>query len=193
MSLFFSRHLRLLSASAAAVWLIILGVSVFSFATSTLAFDDVAYYSASAVLGAAILCTTAVLLGVQARASIAADERVRGAGLLGIAAALLAVVFVFAIPGWATLFIWAVAATVIRSRDTSLTSPRMRVVVLAGLGVCALSIPVTAFLAVTGDVLGAALWGTLVVLSLVLLAWHVEVAMRAAAPSPSTSQPPAPV
>lgn len=181
MSLFFSRHLRACSAVAAAVWLVILAVSVYGLATSTLAFDDARYYSASAALGVAILSTTCALLGVQARASALTDEPVRGAGLLGFAAAAFAVAFVWFIPGWIGLFLWAVAGTVVRSRVTDLTSPRMRLVVLIGLGVCALSIPITGFLAVTGDAIGAALWATLAVLSAVLIAWHVEVATRAAA------------
>lgn len=192
MSLFFSRHLRIFSALAAAIWIVILIVSLYALMTSTLAFDDAAYYSASALIGGGILCTTAALVGVQARASELADEPVRGAGLLGVGAAVLAALFMaWSLPAWVALFLWAIAATVVRSRDTDLTSPRLRVVVLIGLGVCALSIPVTGFLAVTGDAIGAALWATLAVLSAVLIAWHVLLAARAVhgAPPSAASRP----
>jgi hypothetical protein len=187
MSLFFSRHLRLFSALAAAVWVVVLIVSIYALVTSTLAFDDAAYYSMSALIGGAILCTTAALVGVQARASALTDEPVRGAGLLGVGAAALATVFVFAIPAWVALFLWAIGGTVVRSRDTDLTSPRMRLAVLVGVGVCALAIPVTGFLALTGDVLGAALWGTLAVLSAVLIGWHIELAARAVRTAPPSA------
>jgi hypothetical protein len=148
--------------------------------TSTLAFDDIAYYSASITLGIAILCTTLVMIGVQALASARAGSPLRGAALLGFTSAALATAFVFFVPAWAALLIWGLVATILRARTTELTSPGMRTVVLTGLGVFALAIPVAGFLNLTADLLGTTLWIALLVLSAVLVAWHVELWMRAA-------------
>ncbi len=183
MSLYVSRHLRAFSVLAAALWLVILGVSLFRLSTAAFAleFDDVSYYSAAAVLGVAILATTAVLMGVQARSSRPDEDPVRGAGLLGVVAAGLAVAFPWFVPGWIALFLWAIASTLHRSRHTALTTPRMRVLVLAGLAVCALSIFVAALVTMSGAAVGAVLWACLVVLAGVLSAWQIALAVRSGA------------
>jgi hypothetical protein len=181
MSRFFSRHLRPFTVLAAALWLAILAVTVFRLSSGAFALDldNAAYYSASAVLAAAILATTAVLLGVQTRASPPDEAPVRGAGLLGVLAAGLALAFVWFVPGWLGLFLWAVAATVIRSRRTALTTPLIRAVVLSGLGLSALAIALAAFLTMSGSTVGALLSVSLAVLSCVLVVWHTELVMTA--------------
>lgn len=193
MSLFFSRHLRLFSAFAAAIWLVVFLFSAYRLATGSFAldFDGASYYSASAVLGVGILCTTVVLVGVQARVSQLTGDPVRGAGLLGLVAAVLAAAFVWFIPGWLGLFLFAVAGTVLRSRNTGLTSPLLRVIVLSGVGLCALSVIVSAFLTMSGAAVGAAMWVSLVVLGGVLIAWHAALAIRADSTADSAPRPPA--
>ena len=192
MSAFFSRRLPWLSGLAVLPWLIILAVSCFSLATSSLAFDDSSYFSASIMLGVAILLTTVVLMGLQMRASEQTGERVRGAGMLGGVAAVMAIAVVWFVPVWAGLFVWAVAATVVRSRTTDLTSPAMRIVVLSGLGAFAIAIPIAGFVNLTADMLGTILWLALLVLSAALIAWHVDLAVRAArlpGPAPTPVPP----
>lgn len=177
MSSFLSRRLKWFTAAAVVPWVVILGISAFAFATSTWSFEDAAYYTVSAIVAVAILMTTFVLIGVQERAGRALGERIRGAGLLGILAAALALAFLWFVPGWAGLFVWAVASTLVGTRPAGLVSSRVSAIVYLGLGLFGVGIAVTAVFAVTGDALGAALWGALAVLAAVLVVWHSALAI----------------
>lgn len=177
MSRFLAQRLRWFAAAAVVPWTVVLAISAFAFVTSIWSFEAGAYYTVSAIVAIAILSTTLVLLGVQERAGEAIGEPLRGAGLLGFLAAALALGFLWFVPGWAGLFLWATAATLAGSRPAELTSRAITSAVTIGLVLFGLGIAVASVFAVTGDALGVALWGSLAILALALIVWQWALAM----------------
>ncbi|WES65462.1 hypothetical protein P0L94_05190 [Microbacter sp. GSS18] len=197
-----ARMLPWFSIASSLAWLLITGICGYALATGSPTIDEIGAATVSGALAVAILLTTAVLVGAVGLGApvdeegspgytmvgfFAAELPVRegthavprGPALLGVAAALAALLFVWFVPVWAGLFVWAIVASVMRIRRSDLMSPAMRVVVFVALGLFAAGMIVAGLLATTIQAVGMILWTSLGAMALALTAWHVELGVRA--------------
>ncbi|GAA2014936.1 permease prefix domain 1-containing protein [Microbacterium ulmi] len=179
MSLFLSRHLPAMSVAAAAAWIAAIVVAVYGQTGMVVPWTQEAYLVSSAVIGLACLLTTAVLVGLNVRATGELDTTTVVIAAVGALATVAAALLSWFIAIWLPLLAIAVVWTLVRAWATHAGSRPFTVVMLA-------LMPLLAVGAIVATVLGQTMpvdtellsWSILAGLAAVVAASLVDVAVR---------------
>ena len=114
-SLFFSRHLGALSAVAAVLWVAAIVASLYGFTDFDGGWTSTRYLVSAAVIAAACFVTTAVLVGLNLRATGQFDGQTLAIGIMGLVASAAALVLGWAVIVWLPLLAAAVTWTLARA------------------------------------------------------------------------------
>jgi len=146
MSLFFSRHLGGVAAVAATLWVAAAVASFFGMTNGLGGWTQTRYLIASAVIALAVLATTAVLIGVNLRATGQFDGSTVAIASLGVAASVAAGLLAWVVGIWIPLLAVAVTWTMVRAFRTHAGSQTFAVAL-------AVAMPIFAALAVISTVI----------------------------------------
>lgn len=180
LSLFFARRLGVLAALAAAAWALAAIASYFGFTSLSGSWDPERYLLSAGLVGFACLATAAVLLGVNIRARGRLDAAAGWITALTLLAAAAGTLLAWVVALWMPLLAAAVTWTCIRARRAHAGSPAFAAVLAVlspVLGIAA--IVVSAYGLLTGNGMEAAIWGSVAVLGVLLVAGFADIAAKA--------------
>lgn len=178
-SLFFSRYLGILSALAAASWIVSTVATYYGYTSLSGSWTSDRYLVSAALVGASCLLTTAVLVGLNLRAIGRLDAPAIAIATIGVVAAFTGTMMSWVVAVWMPLLAVAVTWTLVRARRAHAGSrvfTSILVVAVPVLGVGALTMSALAIFG--GLELEAGAWGIVAGLGLVLVAGLVDIATR---------------
>ncbi len=179
MSLFFSRHLAVISVPAAVSWLAATVVAIYGQTNLLATWTQEAYLASSVAIAIACLLTTAVLIGLNVRATGAVDASTIAIAVVGALSAVAAAVLSWFIAIWVPLLAVAVVWTLVRAWRTHAGSRPFALVMIVLLPIVAIgAIVATAFGAVFdygNELLG---WAVFAAVAVAIAATFVDLAIR---------------
>ncbi len=179
MSLFLSRRLGAIAAVTAALWIAATVTGILGNSELAGGWTQERYLVSSLVIAVACLSTTAVLVGVNIRATGRVDAATRWITAIGAVAAVAAALLSWVMALWMLPLTVAVVWTLLRVRRNHAGSPVFTMTMLIAMPVVALGSTVVAVVAFTTDVFLDPLgWTTFLGLMAVLFAGFTDLAVR---------------
>jgi len=179
MSLFLSRRLGALAATAAVLWIAAAVAGVFGNSELAGGWTQERYMLSSVMIGLACLVSTGVLVGVNLRAVGRVDAATRWIAAIGVFSAIAAGMVSWVMGIWMLPLTVAVVWTLLRARRNHAGSPVFTTVMLIALPVAALGAVVGSVVALTTDLsLDPLVWTTFLGLMAVLVAGFADLAVR---------------
>jgi len=181
MSLFLSRRLGALAAVTALLWVAAAVAGVFGNSELAGGWTQERYLASSVVIALACLSTTAVLVGVNLRATGRLDAATRWIAAIGVFSGIAAAMLSWVMGLWMLPLTVAVVWTLLRVRRNHAGSPVFTVVMLVALPLAAVAAVVGSVAGLLTDVYFDALsWTTFLGLMAVLVAGFADLAVRLA-------------
>lgn len=180
-TLFFSRHLGATAALAAVLWAVASVAALYGFTDVDGAWTSDRYLLSAMLISAACLVTTAVLVGMNLRATGAFDGSTIAIAALGVLSAAAALVLAWAIIFWLPLLAAAVTWTMARARRSHAGSRTFVLVLLVAaplIGIASIAVTLLGQFAEAN--LEFAGWALVAGMGAVLLAALADLAVRLA-------------
>jgi len=179
MSLFFSRHLGAVAGVAAALWIVATVAAFFGMSGYAEGWTQARYLTGAAVIALACLATTAVLIGVNLRATGQFDGSTVAITALGVASAVASGVLAWLVGLWIPLLAAAVTWTMVRALRTHAGSAAFARVLIVGMPLFAIFSLIASAIGVTTNS-GTELlsWVLFAGMAVLLAAGLVDLAVR---------------